>query len=128
MPTLTLCRLLLLLLLSGSATAADWSRMKFGLTAVETAACLGEPLMRTSGQGFEVWIYDAQAEVIFYGAVVGWTSPRTAQGRGQSYDVWQEAQTGPSTDAQILPRPPAITTNATPRRVTATQAKLAIFR
>lgn len=42
----------------------------------ETAAVLGRPLLRTAGKGFELWIYNHGAEVVFYaGPVFAWTAP-----------------------------------------------------
>lgn len=120
-------RHILLLLLSGATLpAADWSKLKLGMSALETSAILGEPLMRTAGQGFEVWIYDDQAEVVFYGPVVGWTTPRTIRLTISSHDVWS-ASSAPGQSAQVLPRPqPASQTPA--RRVTATKARLPAYR
>jgi hypothetical protein len=56
--------------------AADWSRIKTGVTAAQTAEALGKPLIRTYGRGFEVWIYDSRGEVVFAGGpAMGWSVP-----------------------------------------------------
>ncbi|HEY8994043.1 MAG TPA: hypothetical protein VIM71_05240 [Lacunisphaera sp.] len=56
--------------------AADWSRVKAGITAAQTAEALGKPLIRTYGRGFEVWIYDSCGEVVFGGGpALGWSMP-----------------------------------------------------
>jgi hypothetical protein len=61
----------------GSARAADgWSKMKAGMSADETAAALGMPLLRTANRGYQLWTYSDKAEVVFYrGPVVAWTVP-----------------------------------------------------
>lgn len=68
-----------LLLASIQGTAADldaWGRMRTGMTAFDTATLLGAPLIRTTGHGFDMWIYDSCAEVLFYrGPVIAWTAP-----------------------------------------------------
>jgi len=94
-----------LLLGTNGLWAADWSALKIGMTPAETMGALGEPLIRTSGQGFDIWIYDNQAEAVFYGPLVGWTSPRTATAQAQTVDVWQAAAPGSPTSVQVLPRP-----------------------
>src|SRR5262245_49543351 len=59
-----------------AAGADGWSRLRSGMTPVETAATLGAPLIRSGGHGFELWVYDGHAEVVFYrGPVVAWTAP-----------------------------------------------------
>lgn len=72
------------------ALAADksdgWAKLKSGMTPTEAKSTLGEPLIRTHGRGFELWMYDSGAEVVcFLGVVVAWTGPegkRTTEGRG----------------------------------------------
>ncbi|HWL15038.1 MAG TPA: hypothetical protein VNR00_05500 [Opitutus sp.] len=59
-----------------SPAAGGWPELKAGMTAQETAAALGEPLMRSQGRQFELWIYDSGAEVVcLRGVVVAWTAP-----------------------------------------------------
>lgn len=63
--------------------------MKTGLTTAETAAVLGEPLIKSHGRNFDLWLYDSGAEVLYlYGIVVAWTSPAgiTTNG-GRDIDV-----------------------------------------
>lgn len=46
------------------------------MTPAATFAALGKPLLRTAGRGFELWIYDHNAEVVFFrGPVIAWTAP-----------------------------------------------------
>lgn len=66
--------------LAGAAAAASprekWTQLKSGMSAEETAAVIGRPLIRTSGRGYELWIYDSCAEVLFqHGPVAAWTVP-----------------------------------------------------
>lgn len=51
--------------------------MREGITLEETAEALGQPLIRTYGRGFEVWIYDSRGEVVFAGGerALGWSLP-----------------------------------------------------
>lgn len=60
-----------------ASAAPDWTRIKSGVTAEQTAEALGKPLIRTYGRGFEVWIYDSRGEVIFAEgqAALGWSLP-----------------------------------------------------
>lgn len=84
-------RLAFLLLLSpGFVRGADsWAQLKIGMTAEETAAAIGKPLFRSEGRGFELWIYDHHAEVLFFGSLIGWTTPGTDKAASQVVDVWQ---------------------------------------
>jgi len=98
----------LLLCVPGFVSAADrWAQLKIGMTAEETVAALGEPLIRSVGRGFELWIYDHRAEVIFYGPVIGWTAPGTGPQPGEVNDVWMGDHTGVPTPTFLsqLPRP-----------------------
>lgn len=56
---------------------ADWTCLREGITVEETAEALGQPLIRTYGRGFEVWIYDSHGEVVFAGGdrALGWSLP-----------------------------------------------------
>lgn len=76
MSRLTRCLLLLLGLMVPvlSRGAADWAKMKTGITPTQAAEALGQPLIRTYGRGFQVWIYDGFGEIIFGGGpALGWT-------------------------------------------------------
>lgn len=73
----------------------DWSELTLGMTAEETITTLGPPMMRCRGRGFERWTYDDGAEVLFYGSLVGWTSPGSGPATGRSLDVWSENRSGP---------------------------------
>lgn len=57
--------------------SADWTCLREGITVGETAEALGQPLIRTYGRGFEVWIYDSRGEVVFAGGerALGWSLP-----------------------------------------------------
>lgn len=60
----------------GRGADGDWGAIKAGLTRVETLAAVGEPLMRSAGREFELWIYDRGAEIVcFRGRIVAWTAP-----------------------------------------------------
>ena len=87
----------------------DWSDLKLGMTAEETIATLGRPLLRTTGRGFETWIYDNGAEVLLYGSLVGWTAPASARVVERSVDVWRENRSGTyfPTFLALLPKPVA---------------------
>lgn len=75
MPRLRLCSTLILVALATPLFgAADWSRIKAGVTPAQTTEALGAPLIRTYGRGFEVWIYDGSGEVVFGGGpALGWS-------------------------------------------------------
>ena len=63
-----------------SQGAADWTKMKTGITPTEAAEAVGKPLIRTYGRGFQVWIYDGCGEIIFGGGpALGWTQPAPTQ-------------------------------------------------
>ncbi len=97
----------LFVFLTGSARAASaWTHLKLGMTSDDAIAAVGEPLQRSAGQGFEIWIYDDCAELVFYGPLVGWTAPRTATAAARSVDVWS-APAGAAMPPHILPRPGA---------------------
>ena len=73
---------------SGNASTA-WGRVEAGLSRAEIRGILGEPLMMSMGRGFEVWIYDAQREVVWMrGVVVAWTAQDSElDARGQHLDL-----------------------------------------
>jgi hypothetical protein len=83
----------------------DWTRLKIGMSPAEATRALGSPLIRTAGQGFEVWIYDSRAEAVFYGPLVGWTAPHAADAPATVVDVWQETKGDPDGPRFFLPRP-----------------------
>lgn len=61
-----------------AAEAAGWAQMRPGMSSRETAAILGQPLLRSGSKGFELWIYSGGAEVVFHqGPVMAWTAPTT---------------------------------------------------
>ena len=95
-----------------------WSQLKLGLTADETAAKLGAPMLRSRGRGFEVWTYDNGAEVLLYGSLVGWTAPGKANVVERSMDVWRENRSGTyfPTFLALLPQP--VVQSPPPARVT----------
>ncbi|MBL9214165.1 MAG: hypothetical protein JNG83_01685 [Opitutaceae bacterium] len=69
----------------------DWARLRLKMTPEETVAAIGQPLFRSAGKGFELWIYDQQAEaLIFAGSLIGWTSPRQGAAGIRSTDIWRE--------------------------------------
>ncbi len=50
-----------------AATASDWTKLKTGMNSDEAVKQLGQPLMRTSARGVEIWIYDGHGEIVFDG-------------------------------------------------------------
>ncbi len=86
-----------------------WSSVKLGMSRNEAAAALGTPLIRSVSRGFELWIYDGRAEVLFFrGPVIAWTAPAVSRvEESRQPDV-------------ITPERPTIAApvpkNATPRR------------
>ena len=76
------CLFLLLVLMvpALSQGAADWTKIKTGITPTEAADVLGKPLIRTYGRGFQLWIYDGCGEIVFGGGpALGWTQPAPTQ-------------------------------------------------
>lgn len=108
-------RLLLFLLLASPAWAVGrggWDTLKVGMSALETSQALGSPLIRNVNKGFELWIYDGRAEVLFFrGPVVAWTPPSvvSTDAKAPANDVIVASR--PSTSAPIQK-------NATPQRPT----------
>lgn len=97
---------LLLMLPSALARAADaWAQLKLGMTPDQAVAVLGEPILRSSGQGFEIWTYDSRGELVFYGPLVGWTAARVGEMTGRTVDVWQAAPGTEVNTRRVLPRP-----------------------
>lgn len=74
---------------SASRGALQWKNLKAGMTPDAVQAQLGHPLLKSAGRGFEVWIYDAQTEVVWLrGVVVAWTPPGGSKGgAGEQIDV-----------------------------------------
>ena len=61
---------------ASSRAAEGWSVLKSGMNQSDTVLALGDPLLKNSARGFEVWLYDGGAEVLcFMGVVVAWTAP-----------------------------------------------------
>jgi hypothetical protein len=101
---LVLLPALLSLLLSVPARGADgWARLKLGMTAEEAEAALGAPLIRNEGRGFELWIYDSRAEVVFYGGIVAWTAPSSAPAVPAPKEVWEFYQAIPNHPRDRIP-------------------------
>jgi len=69
--------------------SSAWERVEAGLSRAEVKGILGEPLMMSVGRGFEVWIYDAQREVVWMrGVVVAWTAQDPVlDARGRNLDL-----------------------------------------
>ena len=68
--------LLALPALPAAAGPLAWNGLRPGMSAEEAVAALGEPLIRTSARGLEVWIYDSCGEVVFSGGPVkDWSLP-----------------------------------------------------
>lgn len=106
---------LLLLLAAGAARAGDpWSRLAIGMSAEETLSALGEPLLKNVGKGFEIWIYDNHAEVLFFGNVIGWSTPGTGPLAKRTADVWQ-ANGGKNDFRTVLAMLPPPKPKPTPR-------------
>ena len=80
---------LVLFPLAGRA-AENWNDLKLGMSAEETLAALGQPLIRTAGRGFETWTYDKGGDVLIYGSVIGWTAPASVRLAVRSKDIWSE--------------------------------------
>lgn len=69
--------LLACLLTASLSAAGDWAQLKGGMTGAEAVKLLGEPLIRTAGRGFQVWIYDGRGEVVFAGGPLkAWTAAK----------------------------------------------------
>jgi hypothetical protein len=97
----------LLVLCVGSLFGAEegWTQLKLGMTTDQAVEALGDPLIKTIGGGFELWIYDNHAEVVFYGGpMVGWTTPSKGKAIGRPVDVWQHPTAAIDSPVFILPR------------------------
>ena len=59
-----------------AASQKDWAKLKTDMTPDEALELLGHPLFRNVNRGYEVWIYDSKAEVVFHqGPIMAWTIP-----------------------------------------------------
>jgi len=59
-----------------AASPKDWAKIKADMTPDEALELLGQPLFKNINRGYEVWIYDSKAEVVFHqGPVMAWTIP-----------------------------------------------------
>lgn len=97
--------------------AEDWTQLKVGMSPDEAMEFLGDPLMKTSGNGFELWIYDNNAEAVFYGGpLIGWTTPAKGKTKGKTVDVWQRKPGAPNTPSFVLPRATPYRTRGLDRR------------
>ena len=62
--------------LGASASGADWSAIKPGMTRDQVARSIGVPVLCNAARGHETWIYDAGGDVQFRGGIVlAWTAP-----------------------------------------------------
>jgi hypothetical protein len=109
--TLSLPFLLLAGLSFPSAGLADWTCLREGITLEETAEALGQPLIRTYGRGFEVWIYDSRGEVVFAGGerALGWSLP-VPNPESSARPVERDVLLKPVVRLPALRRTPAATT------------------
>jgi hypothetical protein len=113
--------LFLLGLLVAGPLAADeseqgWKQLKVGMSAVEAATLLGDPILVRRGYGFETWTYDGGSEVLFHksGTIVGWTAPASAQLTRRSEDLWSTRPKGkyyPTMHAALRELVPLATAN-----------------
>jgi len=73
----------------GASGAEGWSVLRSGMNRSDTTHALGDPLLKNSARGFEVWVYDGGAEVLcFMGVVVAWTAPNGVNSpEGRQVDV-----------------------------------------
>jgi len=86
--------------------AEEWGQLKFGMNTEEATAALGVPLIKTAGGGFELWIFDNQAEALFYGGpLVAWTTPTKGKVAGHPIDIWQRTAGAADGPVFVLPRP-----------------------
>ena len=99
------------LLFSSGVSAADkWSSLKAGMTRSEAMSVLGTELVASRGRGFEVAIYDGQAEVVYLrGQVVAWTAPASSKAPPSPADAWQfdqmsRARSNASAPRRVEPR------------------------
>jgi hypothetical protein len=83
---------LLLFPLVGAA-ADPWVQLKAGMSRTEATEVLGAELFCAQGRGFEIAIYDQQAEVVFLnGQVVAWTAPGGKPPAPTAKVAWQFEQ------------------------------------
>ena len=89
--TLVLRAIITALLFSSGVSAADkWTSLKAGMTRSEATSVLGTELVASRGRGFEVAIYDGQAEVVYLrGQVVAWTAPASSKAAPSPANAWQ---------------------------------------
>lgn len=108
----------LLLALAPVATrgADAWARLKLGMTADETTAVLGAPLIRTAGHGFELWTYDNGAEALLFGSLIGWTASGSASVAERSFDIWRARRADSSSPSFLGMLPRTNVTSTTKRR------------
>ena len=100
------------LLFATATSAADkWAALKAGMTRSEAMSVLGTELVASSGRGFEVAIYDGQAEVVYLrGQVVAWTAPASSKAVPSPANTWQfdqvsRARTNASGARRVETRP-----------------------
>jgi hypothetical protein len=85
----------LLLFPAVGRAAENWTQLKRGMTADETVAALGKPLLSSEGFGFAVWIYDHGTEVVFFDRVIAWTAPHAGNAAGPKPVAWGFFQGSP---------------------------------
>src|SRR5450432_1350905 len=107
MSRVILLRLLLLVAFQPAlAGGADrWAQIKAGMSSADTVKMLGEPLVRSQGKGFELWIYDRGAEVVFYGDIIAWTAPAGSAAPASANESWAFFQAAPDQIALPFPKP-----------------------
>ena len=94
-----------LLFTSGVSAADKWSSLKAGMTRSEAMSVLGTELVASRGRGFEVAIYDGQAEVVYLrGQVVAWTAPASSKAAPAPADAWQFDQMSRARSNASAPR------------------------
>lgn len=68
--------------------ADGWAQVKAGQSVQEVVREIGRPLLRNAARGYERWVYDDGADVLFCGqSVVSWTCPKRSPvqaGRGMA--------------------------------------------
>lgn len=96
--------------------AEAWKHLKLGMTADETVAVLGVPLIRTAGNGFELWTYDNGAEALLFGSLIGWTASGSANVAERSFDIWRARRADSSAPSFLGMLPRTNLGSATKRR------------
>lgn len=77
--------------LPAAESEARWQDLQIGYSVGQTVDLIGEPLLRSKGRGFETWTYDDGGEVLFHGALIGWTLPVGLRAEARSDDIWKQS-------------------------------------